>query len=113
MYNGYMIVRKRKKRSDRMHILYKLECIETGDFYIGLSAIIGAARKKTLNERFRRHLSKATHEGKSWKLHKLLRKYPDTDMWEKTILGEVRGRKPAHQLERKLIGAESPTLNTF
>lgn len=103
----------RRKRSDRKHIVYRLDNTETGDFYIGISAIIGAARKKTLNERFRRHLSKAIHEGKNWKLHKLLRKFPDADFWEKTIIGEVRGRKPAHQLERQLIAAECPTLNTF
>ena len=110
---SYMIVKKRKKRSDRKHILYRLVCIETGDFYIGLSAIIGSARKKTLNERFRKHLSKATHENKTWKLHKLLRKYPDKEMWERTIIGEIRGRKSAHQLERKLIASNCPTLNTF
>lgn len=105
--------RKRKVRNDRMHIIYRLDNNVTGDFYIGISAVIGAARKKTLNERFRRHLSKAMHECKSWKLHKVLRKYPESNSWTKTIITEVRGRKPAHQLERQFIASQMPTLNTF
>ena len=103
---------KRKKRSDRNHIIYRLENIHTGDIYIGISAI-SRTPKMALKERFRRHVSKAIHENKNWKLHKLLRKYPDSLDWEMEIIGKIRGRKNAHQMERIIIGEYAPTLNTF
>lgn len=104
---------KRKKRSDRNHILYKLTLIETGETYIGLSAILGQAVKRTLEVRFRRHLSRSRTEGKDWTLHKRLRRYPSSEAWEKVVLQTVRGRKNAHQRERELIRALEPELNTF
>jgi hypothetical protein len=105
--------KKRKKRSDRLHILYQLTLVETGETYIGLSAVIGQARKRTLEVRFRRHLSRATTEGKGWTLHKRLRRYKAPEAWEKVILKVVRGRKNAHQAERELIRELAPELNTF
>jgi hypothetical protein len=106
-------MRTRRRRRDRNHILYRFDNVETGDFYIGLSAMIGRARLGTLKERFRRHVSKAQHEAKRWTLHKLLRKYPDAACWRMRVLKVVRGRKPAHQMERSLIRKHAPTLNTF
>ena len=49
------MVKKRRKRNDRNHILYRLTLIETGETYIGLSAMIGQARKKTLAKTSRRN----------------------------------------------------------
>lgn len=106
------MVRKRKKRSDRNHIVYRLENSYTGESYIGISAV-ARTPLMALRERFRRHVSKATHENKNWKLHKLLRKFPDPSDWEMQIIGKIRGRKNAHQLERSLIEQFSPELNTF
>lgn len=107
------MVKKRKKRSDRNHILYQLTLLETGETYIGLSAVLGQAIKRTLEVRFRRHLSRARTEGKPWTLHKRLRKYPSPEAWEKLVLKTVRGRKNAHQAERELIRILVPALNTF
>jgi len=107
------MARKRRVRNDRNHIVYSLRNIETGLFYIGISAIIGQARKKTLNERFRRHLSRAKNENKTWALHEALRAHPDVKSWEKVVLAVVRGRKNAHQLERSFIDDYEPELNTF
>lgn len=105
--------RLRKVRSDRNHIIYLLRNIHTGGTYIGVSAMIGQAKKKTLDERFRRHLSRAIHEGKGWELHKALRRYPDRGDWHKCILEVIRGRKNAHQRERILIQEFEADLNTF
>jgi len=107
------MARTRRVRNDRNHILYLLENVETGDTYVGVSAVIGQAIKRTLDVRFRRHLSRARTEGKRWTLHRALCKYPDPAFWQKTVLEVVRGRKPAHQRERQLIAECAPTLNTF
>lgn len=106
------MVRKRKRRSDRTHILYQLTLIETGERYIGLSAVIGQARKRTLEVRFRRHLSRSRTEGRDWILHRRLRSYGASERWDKVILKVVRGRKVAHGAERELIRLLKPELNT-
>ena len=106
------VVKKRKKRSDRNHILYQLQNVHTGAIYIGISARIGTP-KKTLQERFRRHVSKAIHEGKSWALHRALRRHSDSTDWNMSVIGQVRGRKAAHAIERILISKNKPKLNTF
>jgi hypothetical protein len=107
------MVAKRKKRSDRNYILYVLENKHTGSTYIGLSAVIGSAKVRTLKVRFKRHVSKAFTEAKSWTLHKALRKHPMECDWNRTILQVIRGRKAAYQLERQLIAEHQPDLNTF
>lgn len=103
----------RKKRNDRNHILYRFSNLVTGEVYIGLSAIIGRAQKKTLEVRWRRHLSRAKTEAKYWAMHESLRAWPDPKFWRKEILEVVRGRKNAHQRERELIAQYCPNLNTF
>lgn len=107
------MVKKRKKRSDRNHILYQLTLKATGERYIGVSGVIGAAIKGTLNERFRRHKSRATHEEKTWTLHERLRAYPDPTQWDRIVLQVVRGRAEAFERERELINMMKPELNSF
>jgi predicted GIY-YIG superfamily endonuclease len=102
----------RRRRCDRNHILYRLECVVTGELYIGVTGVIGKALKGSLEERFRRHVSKATHEGHSWMLHKRLRRY-GPEKWQREIVAVVRGRAAAFQEERRLIRKLSPQLNTF
>ena len=102
----------RTKRRDRNHIVYRLDLVTTGDFYIGISGMVGRAKLKTLRIRFGRHLSKAFNEDHDWTLHRFLRKYPDPKDWKKTVLMVVRGRPAALAIERKLIKSKRPTLNT-
>jgi|HubBroStandDraft_4_1064222.scaffolds.fasta_scaffold01416_6 hypothetical protein len=102
-----------RRRRDCNHILYRLDCTVTGEFYIGLSAVIrGRAIKRTLTERFRRHYSKAIHESRTWTLHKRLRRY-GPQKWQKQVLAVVRGRDVAFSEERRLIRKLAPSLNTF
>lgn len=100
------------RRCDRNHVVYLMMNKITGDSYVGVTAVGGGIRA-TLKERFRRHLSRALHEEKDWKMHVVLRQYPDPEMWTKEVLDRVRGRKPAHQRERELTRELNPTLNTF
>lgn len=108
-YNVYMM---RKKRSDRNHVLYRVTCVDTGDTYIGLTVANGQAYVRSVKVRWQKHVSRAIRENKNWSLCKALRKLADAE-WRYEVLEVVRGRKPAHQRERELIGEYSPTLNTF
>ncbi len=104
--------KSRRRRSDRNFILYQLKNTKTGEIYIGISAVLGRALNKTLRRRFAKHISKAMCAGKSWRLHKALRKHAP-EVWEPTIVNVVRGKKAAFRLERETIRALATSLNSF
>ena len=98
----------RKKRSDRRHIVYMLQYVATGDFYIGITQ---GFRKQDLKIRVQKHIRRALTEGKSWTLCDAIRSY-GAESFVAQQLAVVRGKVPAHALERTLIGECSPTLNS-
>ena len=98
----------RKKRSDRRHIVYMLQNVATGDFYIGITQ---GFRKQDLKIRVQKHIRRALTEGKSWTLCDAIRSYGVSEFVAQQ-LAIVRGKAPAHALERQLIGEYSPTLNS-
>jgi len=98
----------RKKRSDRRHIVYSIINAETGDFYIGITQ---GFRQKDLKIRLQKHIRRALTEGKSWRLCDAIRSY-GACAFVAQIVEVVKGKAPAHELERQLIGEYSPTLNT-
>jgi hypothetical protein len=106
----YMI--KRKPRSDRNHVLYRVECVDTGDSYIGVTVAQGHAFLRSVKVRWQKHVSRAKCENKNWSFCAALRDNADCE-WRYEVLEIVRGRKPAHQRERQLIAEYEPTLNTF
>jgi hypothetical protein len=110
-YNNYMDAKKtpRKKRTDRTHIVYR---ISSGrDFYIGVTAKTGSTVLKSVRVRMNKHLYRSRSEDKSWALYEALRaRGPESFVFE--IVAVVRGKTPAHQLERALIRELAPTLNT-
>jgi len=101
----------RKKRSDRNHVIYRME-MDTGDSYIGLTVAQGAAYLRSVKVRVQKHMSRARKEDKNWNLYSFLRENENTSITYE-VLEVVRGRKPAHQRERELISELNPTLNTF
>jgi len=103
---------KRKLRSDRNHVLYRVECIDTGDSYIGVTVAIGQAFLRSVKVRWQKHVSRAMNENKNWSFCAAIRDNADAE-WRYEVIEVVRGRKPAHQRERQLIAEFSPTLNTF
>ena len=103
---------KRKLRSDRNHVLYRVECIDTGDSYIGVTVAIGQAFLRSVKVRWQKHVSRAMNENKNWSFCTAIRNNADAE-WRYQVLEVVRGRKPAHQRERQLIAEFEPTLNTF
>ena len=102
----------RKKRSDRNHVVYRVELTDTGDSYIGVTVAQGAAYLRSVKVRVQKHFSRAKVEDKSWAFCEAIRANPDGN-WRYEVLEVVRGRKPAHQRERELIALYEPTLNTF
>jgi Uri superfamily endonuclease len=101
----------RKKRSDRNHVIYRME-MDTGDSYIGLTVAQGSAFLRSVKVRVQKHMSRARKEDKNWNLYSFLRENENTSITYE-VLEVVRGRKPAHQRERELISEFNPTLNTF
>ena len=103
---------KRKLRSDRNHVLYRVECVDTGDSYIGVTVAQGQAFLRSVKLRWQKHVSRAKCENKNWSFCAALRDNAECE-WRYEVLEIVRGRKPAHQRERQLIAEYEPTLNTF
>ena len=102
----------RKKRSDRNHVIYQVTCVDTGDNYIGLTVAQGQAFLRYVKVRWQKHVSRAMKEDKQWSFCNALRANADAE-WRYEVLEVVRGRKPAHQVERQYIADFEPSLNTF
>jgi hypothetical protein len=80
----------------------------TGDFYIGVTQ---GFRQRDLKIRVQKHIRRALTEDKSWSLCKAIREFSPS-AFDYRIVDVVRGKTPAHALERALIGEYSPTLNS-
>lgn len=104
-------VKKRKRRSDRMHIIYLLTNTVTGENYIGLTACIDRSGRETLAARWSRHVSRAFCQDKTWALCENIRKW-GPDVFHREIISFVRGKAAAHQLETELKKQGCPELNT-
>ena len=97
-----------KKRCDRNHVIYRMFIGDQS--YIGLTVANGRAFGKAVKLRVQKHISRAMIEQKDWSICDALR---GAEIVEYEVLEVIRGRKPAHQRERVLIGTLNPTLNTF
>lgn len=98
----------RKRRSDRLHIIYVLTNVETGEQYVGITA--GKTRKE-LRVRVQKHIRRALTEGLDWSLCKAIRAF-GPESFTYGILEFVRGKTEAHAREREIIRNHCPALNT-
>jgi len=103
--------KKRKRRSDRTHLIYQLTNEITGEIYIGVTVVTGKAYNRSLNERWKRHVSRATHETKCWSICESIRTHGDR-VFRKQILEKIRGKAQAHKRETELIHLLRPSLNS-
>ena len=102
---------KRKRRTDRNHILY-LITNDQGDKYVGVTVAVGQAYVRSVKVRFQKHMSRAKQEtNKQWRLYEAIRANPNAG-WVATVLEIVRG-KAAFQREREVIREVGANLNTF
>ena len=100
----------RKKRSDRMHIIYEIVTAEGS--YIGVTAKTESTVLKSIRARAAKHFYRAQKESKEWLLCAALRKLTDKSEVDIRAVELIRGKKPAHTRERELIAKMNPELNT-
>lgn len=98
----------RKKRSDRRHIVYRLQNTVSGEFYIGVTQ---GFRIKDLRVRILKHFQRALKENKQWRLCQNIRQF-GTESFTWSILEIVKGKAEAHIKEREITKLYNPTLNT-
>lgn len=103
--------KRRKKRSDRRHLIYLLTNTVTGERYVGLAVCVDRSGKETLKWRWHRHVQRAYDHGKAWKLCAAIRKF-GPDAFEKQIVEFVRGKAEAHRRETELKRLLKTELNT-
>jgi RNase P protein component len=106
------IKKMRKRRSDRNHVIYLLTNVVTDEKYVGITVVTGKAVKRSLNERWKRHVHRALHEDRKWKLCAAIRAHGPLS-FKQEVVKVVRGKAVAHREERELISTLSAVLNTF
>lgn len=102
---------KRKARSDRSHVIYRLTNTITGEVYVGLTVCAGRSPKKAVEARWVKHVGRATIHDKAWKLCESIRRH-GPGAFTREVLEVVRGKAEAHQRERALTRELQATLNT-
>jgi hypothetical protein len=105
------MMKKRKRRSDRRHIIYVLTNTATGEQYVGVAVCIDRSGKETLAARWSRHVGRAKNQSKSWKLCQSIREYGE-EVFTKEILEFVRGKAVAFSKETELRKSGKFKLNT-
>ena len=103
--------KKRKRRSDRTHVVYQLTNMVTGEIYIGITVATGRAYLGSLKERWKRHVSRATRQTMEWNLCNSIRQYGER-AFSREILHLIRGKAAAHSMETALIHSLKPALNS-
>jgi hypothetical protein len=98
----------RKKRSDRTHVVYQLEC--QGLLYIGITVKSRSTPLRSVWDRWQKHQSRARMEDKAWPLYQAIRKY-GADAFTYSVVEVLRGKSLAHSRERELIREIQPQLN--
>ena len=103
------MIKTRKKRTDRNHIIYEIR--RATSLYIGVTYVENQSPKKSLDRRWRKHVSRALREEKAWRLCEAIRKH-GAEAFKVTIVAIVRGKTAAHEYERDLIRTKKPSRNT-
>lgn len=104
-------LKKRKRRSDRNHIVYVITNKITKEKYVGIAACIDRAGTETLAARWCRHVGRAKLQGKSWKLCESIRSHGE-ESFKTEIKCFIRGKAEAHAYETKLRKTGRYALNT-
>ena len=100
----------RRPRSDRNHVIYLVQCIATGQRYIGLTVARGRAFQESVRTRWRGHVHHALVENRAYTLPRAIREHGPT-AFKLFLVEVVRGKPAAHRREGELIQAMKPELN--
>lgn len=111
-YNSGMVKKatNRKRRQDTKHAVYMLVNVVTDQTYIGIT-VCGSQIKRALKTRMQKHVRRALTENKDWALCRSIRQH-GAEAFVMLLVDVVRGRKPAHNVERGLINENCPALNS-
>lgn len=102
---------RRKRRSDRNHIIYRL--VVNGKNYIGVTVKETFNPMKSLERRVNKHWYRRKETGKNgWALYREIAKLECRTEIEAEVLEIVRGKAMAHAVERELIRMLLPELNS-
>lgn len=104
---------KRKRRTDRNHVIYMIKNTITQELYVGITVLsFRGNAQRTVDRRVQKHVQRAFSENKTWALCESFRKYePENhEYWVHEI---VRGKAEAHRAETHLIDNLKTNLNTF
>lgn len=104
-------IKKRKRRSDRRHIVYVVTNVITNEHYVGVAACVDRSGKETLAARWSRHVGRAFNQNKDWALCRSIRTH-GRDAFVPMILDIVRGKQAAFALETELRKSGDFTLNS-
>ena len=100
----------RKKRSDRLHIIYEL--VVNGQNYIGVTAKTESTVNKSVWSRAAKHFYRAKKESKDWSLCVALRELDNKHDMLVYVHEVVRGKAAAHKREVEIRRMVKPVLNT-
>lgn len=92
---------KRKRRSDRLYVIYKITCKPTGETYIGVVVREGTIRQ-TLYRRLHQHTFRAERLSHEWTLHQRIREHGKHE-FRIEMVETVIGKAAAHVREMALI----------
>jgi len=101
----------RKRRSDRVHLIYVLTNTITGEEYVGLTVRLDRSGKKSLAARWARHVGRALLHNKDWKLCASIREHGRSSFTAR-ILQFVHGKAEAYAVETRLRNTGLFKLNT-
>jgi hypothetical protein len=100
----------RKRRQDTKHAVYMLVNTNTNETYVGIT-VCGNQVNRALKVRFQKHVRRAVTENKDWALCQSIRTH-GAEAFAVLLVDVVRGRKPAHAVEREIINGDMPALNS-
>lgn len=104
---------KRKRRTDRNHVIYMIKNTITQELYVGITVLSFRGNvQRTVDRRIQKHVQRAFAENKTWALCESFRTY-EPENHEYWVHDVVRGKALAHQTEVSLIDEFRPQLNTF
>ena len=102
--------KRRKRRTDRNHVIYLLTCKPTGETYVGITVARGRAYKASMMKRWQGHLYHANIEMRTGLLQQAIREH-GSNCWTHEILCVVRGKAAVHKRELELITEHASALN--
>jgi hypothetical protein len=104
------MTKRKTPRTDCNYIIYEM-VDERGENYIGLTRKSQPNVTKVVNERWRKHKSRARNENRLWALYVYLKTGGLELAWTHRVITIIRGRAEAYAYERSLVKELRPTLN--